>query len=84
MKFNSKRRPCCNILHGFDVINACDNCGTVVVEAQGPLKTVEVINSVKAQKAFECLEELRLMCAEDILENRWHVKILEKYGFWSK
>lgn len=85
MNFNSKRRPCCDILHGLNVVQACDNCGTVVVERDAGKHTTHVIDSVRAKKALECVEALIRFSEEKSqyydLSHDEIDRILEKHGF---
>lgn len=57
-------KTCCTHLNGLEVVFYCDNCGAMVVKSERPSGEIQVIDSVKAKKALECVEEVARLCKE--------------------
>jgi hypothetical protein len=83
----AKGLDCCSHLNGLEVKHFCDNCHAMVVESQRLPGEIQVIDSVKAKKALQCVKEIAAIDDEwwpgDIDEEgvlQIH-KLLVKYGF---
>ena len=87
MKLNRPKGSCCDDLHGMEVLRYCDNCGLGLVAKDMGKHTVQCIDSVKAKKALECIEELtkqmRITAANEDWDDGWEAihHTLKLFGF---